>query len=110
MESKLQEKVRKYITNKYHYDIVHEYACDLKPINSKTNYVLPYDNQITMDNGRKIIIEVMGIQHYQVTGYIKSEAEKHNTTPEDELRYLQWRDEYKKQYAISHGYGYIANP
>ena len=109
-ESKLQEKVRKYIINKYHYDIVHEYACDLKPINPKTNYVLPYDNQITLDNGIKIIIEVMGIQHYQVTGYTKSEAEKHGITPEDELKYLQWRDEYKRQYAVSHGYRYIAIP
>ena len=52
----------------------------------------------------------MGIQHYQVTGYTKSEAEKHGITPEDELKYLQWRDEYKRQYAVSHGYRYIAIP
>ena len=31
-------------------------------------------------------------------------------TPEESLEYIQWKDEYKKQYALSHGYYYLAIP
>ena len=88
---------------------MHEYTCDLKPINPKTNYILPYDNQVVIGDNN-LIIEVMGIQHYQVTGYIKFEAEKHGVTLEKELEELQWRDAYKKQYALSQGYHYLEIP
>lgn len=109
-ESKLQEKVRKYIENKYGYDIVHEYACSLKVVNPKTNYILPYDNEIIIPNKNNLIIEVHGVQHYQADGYIKMSAQKHGITPEEELKELQWRDEYKKQYALSQNYYYLAIP
>lgn len=109
-ESKLQEKVRKYIEGKYQCDIVHEYSCSLRAVNPKTNYVLPYDNEVLMPNGNNLIIEVHGIQHYEINSYIKLAAKKHNITPEQELAELQWRDEYKKQYALSQGYHYLAIP
>lgn len=109
-ESKLQEKVRKYIENKYRYDIVHEYACSLKVVNPKTSYILPCDNEIIIPNKNNLIIEVHGVQHYQADGYIKMSAQKHGITPEEELKELQWRDEYKKQYALSQGYFYLAIP
>ena len=109
MESKLQSKVREYIIQTYGYNILHEYSCNLKPINPRTNYVLPYDNQVIIGDDN-LIIEVMGIQHYQITGYIKFEAEKHGVSPEKELEELQWRDNYKKEFALSNSYYYLAIP
>lgn len=44
-ESKLQKKVREYIESLYD-DIRHEYSCTIVPINPKTNYKLPFDNEI----------------------------------------------------------------
>lgn len=108
-ESKLQQDVRMYISSKYKYHILHEYACDIRVHNPKTNYILPYDNQVLIGDNN-LIIEVMGEQHYKVTGYVKYEAEKHNQTPAEELVYIQWKDEYKKQYALSQGYYYLAIP
>lgn len=109
-ESKLQEKVRVYIEDKCKYNILHEYACTIKAVNPKTNYILPYDNQVIISDDINLIIEVHGIQHYEVTGLLKLTAKKHNTTPDQELAELQWRDEYKKQYALSQGYYYLAIP
>lgn len=109
-ESRLQSKVKKYISKTYGYRILHEYACDLKPINPKTGYILPYDNQVIIDSSNNLIVEVMGVQHYQITGYTKLEAEKHNISPKDELFYQQWKDAYKKDYALSQGYHYLEIP
>ena len=110
MSSKLQTKVRKYIEEKYQYDILHEYACTLKPINPKTLYPLPYDNQVIIGYKINLIIEVMGIQHFKVVGFIKQAAKRHGVTPEDELADLQWRDEFKKRYALDNGFFYLAIP
>lgn len=109
-ESKLQEKVRVYIEKKYKYSILHEYACTLKAINPKTNYMLPYDNQVNVSDNINLIIEVHGIQHYEVNGLVKLTAEKRGITPQQALAEIQWRDEYKKQYALSQGYHYLAIP
>lgn len=110
-ESKLQEKVRTYIEKNYGYDILHEYACTLKAISPKTNYILPYDNQVIVQDQNNLIIEVHGIQHYECkNSYVKLCAKKHGTSPEEELAETQWRDEYKKQYALSQGYHYLAIP
>ena len=68
---------------------------------------MPYDNEII---DMKLIIEVHGCQHYQVTGFAKMSSEKYNTTPEQELEYLQWKDNYKKQYALDNGYYYLEIP
>lgn len=108
-ESKLQEKVRTYIEENYGYNIIHEYSCDIKAVNPKTNYVLPYDNQVIISNNN-LIIEVHGIQHYEINSYVKLTAKKHNIAPEVELAELQWRDEYKKNYAIAQGYYYLEIP
>ena len=58
----------------------------------------------------KLIIEVHGIQHYEITNFAKMSAKKFNTTPEYELEYLQWKDNYKKQYALDNGYYYLEIP
>ena len=109
-ESKLQYKVRTYIAEQLRYRVLHEHACHLRPINPKTRKPLPYDNQIIIGNNINLIIEVMGIQHFQPIGFIKQSAKIHNVTPEDELAEVQWRDAYKKQYAIDHGYYYLEIP
>ena len=110
MSSKLQTKVRQYIIDQYQYDILHEYACTLKPINPNTQYPLPYDNQIIIGCSTNLIIEVMGVQHLKVVGCIKQAAKRHGITSEEELADLQWRDEFKKQYALDHGFFYLAIP
>ena len=76
-------------------------------MNPKTNRPLPYDNEIV---DIKLIIEVHGLQHYQLSGFAEMSAKKFGTTPEQELNYLQWKDNYKKQYAISNGYYYLEIP
>lgn len=52
----------------------------------------------------------MGIQHYYITGFHILSARNNNTTPEDELKYQQEKDLYKKNYALSHGYNYLEIP
>lgn len=108
--SKLQEKVNYYLSNILHFDVRNERKCSLIATNPKNGYKLPYDNEITVgcDN---LIIEVHGVQHYDVdNGWICKTAKKYNLSPEKVLADLQWRDEYKRQYALSQGYYYLAIP
>lgn len=109
-KSKLQEKTENYIRDNYHFNIAHEYNCSIIAKSPKTNRWLPYDNDVVIGNAH-LIIEVMGDQHYHVnSGLIRRYAKRNNTTPEQALADLQWRDEHKKQYAISQGYHYLAIP
>lgn len=109
-KSRLQEKVEKYIDNIYHFNICHEYNCSIVARNPKTSRHLPYDNDVSI-NANHLIIEVMGEQHYNVNaGWIRKSAEKRSLTKEELLADIQWRDEYKKQYALSKGYHYLAIP
>lgn len=109
-KSKLQEKVENYILETYHFDITHEYNCSLMVRNPKTNRWLPYDNDVVINNNH-LIIEVMGDQHYNVkSGLIRRQSEKRRISPQEILADLQWRDEYKKQYALSQGYHYLSIP
>ena len=52
----------------------------------------------------------MGEQHYKPTQYNKLIAKRNGTTAEKELNELQWRDEFKKQHALSLGYYYLDIP
>lgn len=108
-ESKLQEKIRKYIEEKYQYNIAHERDCSLLPKNPKTNFPMPYDNDVFINNSH-LIIETMGEQHFKITNFVKQDAAKMKITPEESLKYIQWKDTYKKQFALSHGYYYLAIP
>ena len=110
-ESFLQKKVRLYLEDLCEVDrVYHENQCTLYPINPKTGYKLPFDNDVLLKNRKHLIIEVNGGQHYSITGFHYQLAEKNGTTPEEEFAYQQWKDEYKKQYALSHGYEYLAIP
>lgn len=104
-ESILQEKVRLYLKD-LKYEVLHEYNT-LKCINPKTNHILPYDNEI---KDLKLIIEVHGTQHYNITGLSKLSAIKNNTTPEQELHKIQLYDRYKRIFAKLQGYYYLEIP
>ena len=105
--SKLQEKVNEYISKVYQYKLLHEYECNLKPRNPKTNYIMPFDNELVE---LKLIIEVHGQQHYEITGFTKLTAEHYGTTEDEELEYQKWKDKYKKDYALDNGYSYLEIP
>ena len=107
--SQLQLKVESYIQDVYGYRINHEYNCDIVAKNPKTGRKLPYDNEIIIPE-KRLIIEVMGESHYKIDLYVKKNAARHNNTPEQELADLQYRDKYKKDYALSQGYHYLEIP
>lgn len=107
-ESFLQEKIRNYL--EYLFDIEnikHENRCELICINPRTNKKLLYDNEI-ITNNFKLIIETHGEQHYKISNWHKLSAKQNNTTPKYEFEYQQWKDEYKKQFALDNGYYYLA--
>lgn len=105
--SKLQNKVSCYIENKYGYEILHEHLCNLNPRNPMTGSLLYYDNEISE---LKLIIEVNGLQHYEITGFTYMTAEFYKTSPEEELEKYQYRDKIKKDFAIANGYSYLEIP
>jgi len=105
-ESMLQEKVRLYLQS-LNYDIFHEDNCTIVPINPKTKYSLPFDNEI---KELKLICEVNGEQHYKISGFHKTQSKKHNTTPKEEFNYQQLKDRYKRIKAIQNGYYYLEIP
>lgn len=103
----LQEKVDNYVKEKYGYIMLHEGYCNIVPINPQTNCNLPFDNEL---EELKLIIEVHGKQHYEITGFTYLTAEHYGTTAEEELSYQFWKDEYKKNYALDNGYSYLEIP
>ena len=105
--SKLQYKVNKYIRNTLKYKCLHERDCTILPINPKTNCGLPFDNEVLE---LKLIIEVNGKQHYETCQYTFLTAKNKGTTQEEELIYQQWKDQFKKEYALSQGYYYLEIP
>ena len=108
--SKLQEKVNSYLIDILHLDVLHERKCSLVAVNPRNGYKLPYDNDVLVDDNH-LIIEVHGVQHYDVNnGWIIKTAKKKQVSPRQILDDLQWRDEYKKNYALSQGYHYLAIP
>ena len=90
----LEKKVNRFLTEDLGYEVLHERRCNIMPFNPKTGRELPYDNEIPE---LKLIIEVHGQQHYEITSFTHMTAEKQNTTPKEVLLYQQWKDEYKKQ-------------
>lgn len=108
--SYLQIKVQTYVETKYKYKILHENDCTLVCISPKTKKKLKYDNEVIVEN-QHLIIEVMGLQHYYAkNSFHQKLAETTNKSLEEVFSELQWRDEYKKQYALKNGYHYIAIP
>ena len=106
-DSILQTKVVKYISEKYNYTILHEQHCSINPKNPKTQYRMPYDNEVLE---LKLIIEVNGEQHYKPTQFIKLNAKRNGVSIEEQFKERQYKDNYKKQYALSHGYSFLEIP
>lgn len=102
--SYLEEEVYNYLC-KFGYPVLTEHQCTLRPINPETGMPLPYDNQIS---DLKLIVEVNGIQHYELGGWHITAAKKSGKTPQEEFEGLWYRDKLKKQFALDNGYHYIA--
>lgn len=107
MISSLQNKTQKYIEENYNYTLLHEYKCNIVPINPRTNYKLPFDNELVE---LKLIIEVHGQQHYDITNFTILAAEQRQIEPIDILEYQKWKDNYKKTFAENNGYSYLELP
>lgn len=107
-DSYLQMMVDDYLVSLFGTDdVTHEQCCSLHPINPQTNTHLRFDNCV---ESIKLIVEVMGSQHMSITGLTLLAARNNNRTPEEEFQYQQWKDQYKKQYALDHGYHYLEIP
>ncbi|MEX0597932.1 MAG: zinc-ribbon domain-containing protein, partial [Candidatus Paceibacterota bacterium] len=107
-ESFPQGKVRLFLSEDLKYQVNHEHLCEIKCINPKTNHVLPYDNEVIINEKDRLIIEVQGQQHYYVGTWAIGEANRKGITPNEELEYRQWKDRFKMEYALSQGYYYLA--
>ena len=108
-ESILQEKVRLYINNIYNFTLLHENKCTIKCINPKSKQKLLFDNEV---KELKLIIEIHGVQHYEINWYHYLQAKHNNTTPEQELHYQKVKDRYKRMFAKSkiNNYHYLEIP
>ena len=100
-ESIYEEKTRLYL-EELRYEVKTEYNCSIAPKNPKTNYPLPFDNEIILKNDKHLIIEVHGEQHYKIDGY-------YNKT-EKELHQRKLYDRYKRIKCIQVGYEYLELP
>ena len=54
--------------------------------------------------------EVHVSQHYEMCNWHVKDSKKYNTTPEDEFKYQQDKDRFKKEYALSKGYEFLEVP
>lgn len=109
MESYFQKTVRLFLEG-YPYEILHEYDCSIIPVNPNTKMKMPFDNELCNVDGKNLIIEVHGSQHYELNGWHIERAKHTNRTPEEEFEYQKWKDVYKKEYAIINGYEYLEIP
>lgn len=104
----LQDKVENYLNDLFgEQDILHEFKCNIIPINPKTDRQLPFDNEVS---SLKLIVETMGQYHYRIDKFTYWTAKKNGVVKEDQFQYQQWKDQYKKQYALDHGYHYLEIP
>ena len=107
-ESIIEEKVRLYL-EELGYEIKTEYSCTIIPVNPKTSYLLPFDNEIVLENRKHLIIEVHGIQHYKLQGK-NSKYLKKRKTPEEYLHQRKLYDRYKRIKCTQAGYEYLEIP
>ena len=104
----IEEKTKTYLKELGH-EVLTEHNCTIRPFNPKTKMPLPYDNEIALSNGKCLIIEVHGEQHYKHSFY----KTMNKCSDEEAARMLKQRklyDRYKKAYAEHYGYEYIEIP
>lgn len=107
-ESMIEEKTRLYL-EELGYEVFTEFKCSIKVKNPKTNHYLPFDNEIILENGKHLIIEVHGVQHYDSHFY----KTMNKCTKEEAEMILNQRkalDKYKKEQCIQFGYEYLELP
>lgn len=106
-ESYLQEKVRVYIESLSKYSVTHEYGCSIVAYNPFSKHYMPYDNDVII-NDNHLIVETHGKQHYEITQLTRLYAGREGISDIEALKRQQWRDQYKKDYALSFdGYYYL---
>ena len=107
-ESLIEKRTKAYL-QELGYKIFTEHSCSVKATNPKTKMPMPYDNEIVLHNGKHLIIEVHGEQHYNCRFY----KSKFNITDEEAEKMLKQRrlyDRYKKAYAEHFDYEYLELP
>lgn len=108
--SLLERRVTEYIESQYGYKTLHEQYCTIVPVNPSTGRNMPYDNEIIFPNGKHLIVECHGEQHYKVTNFAKQTARRYGCSPEEAFEYQIAKDNFKKQYALSKDYDYLIIP
>lgn len=108
-ESSYQKEVRLFLEDQP-YKLFHEFDCSIIPINPNTKMKMPFDNEVRNINNKNLIIETHGPQHYELNGWHITRAKKTGRTPEEEFEYQKWKDNFKKEYALNHGYEYLEIP
>ena len=107
-ESIIEEKVRLYL-EELGYKIKTEYNCTIIPKNPKTKQLLPFDNEIILSNGKHLIIEVHGEQHYK-SHFYKTKYKCNNKEAEQMLYKRKLYDRYKRIKCIQAGCEYLELP
>ena len=100
-ESMYEEKARLYL-EELGYEVKTEWKCSLiikNPTNNKSYF--RFDNEIILENGKHLIIEVHGEQHYKIGNYTKTK---------EELQQRKLIDRYKRIKCIQSGYEYLELP
>ena len=110
-ESTIEEKTRLYL-EELGYKVKTEHNCTIRPINPKTKQPLPFDNEIVLKNGKHLIIEVHGEQHYILLNRSNTWLKKYRDklTPEEYLHQRKLYDRYKRIKCIQAGYEYLEIP
>ena len=108
IESFIEEKTRLYL-EELGYTVLCEYDCSIIPINPKTKRSLPFDNEIVLKNGKHLIIEVHGEQHYNTHLY-ETRFKLNKEMAEDKLHQRKLYDRYKRLIAKINKYEYLEIP
>ena len=107
-ESIIEEKTRLYLEN-LGYEVKTEYNCSLIPKNPKTKMLMPFDNEVILENGKHLIIEVHGRQHYGIHFY----KNRYSCSEEEAKKMLYQRqlyDRYKRIKCVQASYEYLEIP
>lgn len=109
VDSYLQKKVDDYIYNNYQFVYNKEYDCSLICVNPDTGYILPYDRELIIDD-KHLLLEIQGKQHYEICLLTKHDAKERGISTEESFELLKYRDNLKKEFALSNGYEFLEIP
>ena len=104
----IEDKTKNYLEEIGFY-VSTEYDCSIVAVNPKTKMQMPYDNEIILSNGKRLIIEVHGEQHYKPHFYT-TRTKCSDEEAEEKLKQRKLYDRYKKAYAEHYGYCYLEIP